>query len=555
MTDREKDDFWDISKLVPKKEHTLTRFSSGQKTAPVTDGVPPSPKNEELRLTLTPSERTYTEEEYTPADNPFIERVRIRHFSDRYDFYDSFRRAATLYFDVPGTRCDFVPFYSYMPQYSQMTKEQKAYYFYWRDEVRHGRYIRSDYSYLYLYVYEIINLPDRISPKEGLELLCTLWREYRRALPRIDRYFSVWIQDYCLVYRLSPPAKKLSDFIYDVIPASTFREFYLSDLPTACESGVSTLVACLSDYDWHTARFATGESARGYRRHMEGALGYLMRHVFSVSRHLLASGRASVIVRDAFPSSLCTHSVKCRLEITYYPLSEAHGIREGVTAAVKYIENRLRAALGVKSRLSVKGLPDDYRAVVDFYFDTLFHDATKKKREENIPAYERQYDAPREELSFGGADKIESESWAVTRRLVSEAEEAEEQILPSAITGEETPAAGIRREDVFTVHAAKASVADEIAPVRMPEIATKTEVCASQELALAVLSALLDGDGGRAAALAKAAGVPLDSVVEGINEQALERIGDTVIEPSDGGYATVDDYREEIKEWLCKTGT
>lgn len=532
MTDQERDEFWDLSKLVPKKESTLSRFSSGQKTAPVTDDTPPPPKKEELRLTLPPSERTYTEQEYTPTDNPFIERVRIRHFSDRYDFYDSFRRAADLYFDVPGVKCDFVPFYSYMPQYSQMTKEQKAYYFYWRDEVRHARFLRSDYSYLYLYVYEIINLPDRIPKEEGLDLLCTLWREYRKDLPRIDRYFSVWIQDYCLVYSLSPPARKLSDFIFDVIPSSTFREFYLSDLPTACESGVSTLVACLSDYDWHSARFATGESARGYRRHMEGALGYLMRHVFSVSKHLLSSGRGAVIVRDAFPSSLCTHSVKCRLEIHYYPLSEAHGIRESVTAAVKYIENRLRAALGVKSRLSVKNLPDDYRAVVDFYFDTLFRDATKKRKTEHVPAYERQYDAPREELSFGGADKIESESWEVTRRLVRE--EMEDNEPKDEIDA-----------SFKTKPMREASVAVAIAP----------EENESDGLSLAVLRALFLGDGARAASLAKAVGLPLDSIVERINERALDEIGDTVIEPFDGAYRTVDDYREEITQWISKTGT
>ena len=98
-------------------------------------------------------------------------------------------------------------------------------------------------------------------------------------------------------------------------------------------------------------------------------------------------------------------------------------------------------------------------------------------------------------------------------------------------------------------------MADEIAPVRVPQMTPKAVAPSDTELSLAVLSALLDGDGDRAASLAKTAGVPLDTVVERINEEALERIGDTVIEPTDGGYATVDDYREEITEWLCKTGT
>ncbi len=532
-TKDERDDFWNLDKLVPKKEKTLGRFATSVHLSPIEDGKGMESDTTQTplstRLTAASAQRTYTETSYVPENNPFIERVVIRREGDRYDFYDSFRKAAILYFDVAGTPCDFVPFYSYMPQYSQMTEEQRAYYFYWRTELRRGRYLRSDYSYLYLYVYEILNLPDKIPAEQGLACLCTLWKQYRRDLPRIDRYFSVWVQDYCLVWQLPSPVEQLSEFIYDIVSGG-FREFYLSDIDTACREGIGALVACLSDYDWHTARFAVGEHARSYRRHMEGALSFLMPYVLKENRESLIGSRTAVLLRDAFPNSLCTHSVKCRLEITYRPLEQQGSLRIFVTAAVKYIENRLRAALGVKSRLAVKGLPDDYRSRIDFYFDTVFRDAVAKRARERVPEYEHQYDAPKGEMDMHGADLIENESWETTARLVCEQELCES-----------TDFVLMQKTDDAQTH----SVSDA-APV-FTEGEKKTAGAQFE-----ILSALLSGDEDACRRVARREGAPLDYFVELLNEQAVDFIGDTAVECVDGAYCIIEDYREEIEDWLCR---
>ena len=236
------DDFWDLSPHVNKKStHQTSKFSSAPATVLVEDAQEDS--DEKSALSTTPltcfgDSRSYTDDFYEPVDMPLLRKVTIRHFNDRYDFYDGFRKSAILYYDVRGTKCDFVPFYSYMPQYIQMNASQKAYYFYLRDEIRKGNYIRADYSYLYLYVYEILNLPEHIPPQEGIQILCTLWGAYRKDLPRIDKYFSLWVQDYCLVWKLPSPTKLISDFIFDILKNCTLSEFYLSDIHTACVSGV-----------------------------------------------------------------------------------------------------------------------------------------------------------------------------------------------------------------------------------------------------------------------------------------------------------------------------
>ena len=42
----------------------------------------------------------------------------------------------------------------------------------------------------------------------------------------------------------------------------------------------------------------------------------------------------------------------------------------------------------------------------------------------------------------------------------------------------------------------------------------------------------------------------LHSVVEEINEEALERFGDVAIEEREGGFVLLPEYEEEISQWI-----
>ena len=44
--------------------------------------------------------------------------------------------------------------------------------------------------------------------------------------------------------------------------------------------------------------------------------------------------------------------------------------------------------------------------------------------------------------------------------------------------------------------------------------------------------------------------IPEESVVERINEAFADGFGDVIIEPTDSGYGIIEDYKEEIIEWL-----
>ena len=530
------DDFWDLSPRIKKKEEpAMSPFATKPAVVEVTDDGAPVGKSavDEVPLTAFTTERSYEEHEYEPENNPLIRRVRIRHFNDRYDFYDGFRKSALLYYDVCATACEFVPFYSYMPQYGQMNDKQKAYYFYLRDEIRRGVYPKADYSYLYLFVYEILNLPEKIAPTEGIRLLCTVWRAYRKDLPRIDKLFSVWVEDYCFVYGLPSAAALVSDFIFDILKECTLREFYLADIERACLDGVLTLVSVLSDYDWRCGRYATGESAKAYRAHMEGALSYVLSALLPKEIEKIRQMPTEKITRDAFPNSLCTHSVKCRLEVEYHPFSMMGELRSNVTALVKYVENHLRKSLGIKSRLTVKDLSAEYRMLADAYFNALFAEAKSRSKETRTPEYEKNYDAPTEALSLEGADRIENASWETTLRLVEDTEDApdrQQEDLPDF--SEKTQA-----DDIF-------DEAREVPPASADSRAFLT----SDEKE--ILRALAASEPSTARALAKLLNLPLAFLVDAINEKAMDALSDVVIEEGADGYYIVEDYREDIASWI-----
>ena len=554
----ERDDFWDLDKLMPKKKGTkLSPFVTKPAVADYSVSVPKEDiddkadsekRAEERKLTMVSAAVSGdTDDKVYYPEESLIKSITVKRYKEKYDFYDSFRKAAILYHDCPGEACDFAQFYSYMPQYSQLNKAQKNYYFYWRSEMRQGRYIKTDYSYLYLYVYEIINIPDVIAPQEGIKLLCRLWREYRKALPRIDMYFSIWVRDYCLVHELPCPIAEIKDFIFDVIRISDFKEYYFTGVGNTSRDGVWSIIAYLSDYDWHKG-FTTivGEEQKDadylhradtYKTLLEGAMRVIIPNVWAACMKEKENGKSVKRNFTAFTNTLCTHSVKCKLEIDYYPLADATELRAGITSAVRYTENKLRALYGAKSRLSVKNIPTEYKDLIDCYFDSIIRRSETAQKKKNVPEYEKLYDAPREKLSFAGADEIERVSWDTTMRLCDTDEYRDDEtenydISAPTVTNEVT-----EENTEQTTHE----------PVQEPKTAAQTQSADTYGLSkedIDFISTLLQSSecGKR--------GIDDEATVERINEAFSDGFGDVIIEDTGDGFAIIEDYKEEIEEWL-----
>lgn len=516
------DDFWDLAELIPKKKKaapTPPRFGGEVKAAEIRSREGEARLSPELQL--TERDGAVKEEQYRPEDNPLLHSVKLTRRDVGYSFYGQFRKSAVYYFGKHGERVDYVPFFSYIPQYSQLGEAQLAYYLYFRDSLRKGEFPRTDYSYFWLYIYEILNLPDLIPPSEGVLLLCRAWSAYRTALPKIDKYMTVWLADYCLVHRLPCPLAELRSFLGAIMENGGFREFYLGGASALTEDGVSALIGMTSDYRYEKSRFAVGEHAEQYRRHVLGAMTEVFRLLFSRGDVTVATSSLTKLKRDAFVGAISSHRIKCSLEIEYASFGTSAGLRSIVTAALKYAENRLRAYLSVKSRLSVPPLLSEYRSVIDVYFDRLEREARAERELLLRPAYEALYEAESREISFRGASEIEARSWENVRLLASDEDLKETDLTP--------------------------------APPRPSEAAETEDGSYGLGHADAVfLHAVLLGDDKELSFALSTAGESADSFAERINEAFSEHFGDVVLELNDDGYIVIEDYIDEVMKWTEK---
>ena len=150
---------YDRKPADPTRQETLPGSEPGDALVGISLGTVPTPAaGEPIPASLPSSEGEETV--YRPDDNPLIEEIAVRPWPTRYTFYERFRRDAVSLFSLKGEPCEKVPFFSYTPQYAQLSREQRAFYLWWRFRVREGQFPDVDYAYLLLFLYEIVNLPD-----------------------------------------------------------------------------------------------------------------------------------------------------------------------------------------------------------------------------------------------------------------------------------------------------------------------------------------------------------------------------------------------------------
>ncbi|MGN0690976.1 MAG: TerB N-terminal domain-containing protein [Oscillospiraceae bacterium] len=102
------------------------------------------------------------------------------------DFEDSFDRHKS--------------YFCYFPTYSQMDVKQLRTYFTWRTKVRKGIIEETSLSYVYLYMYELINLIGVKSAEEAFYALKSLYEGYYPIDKSIKRYYRKWAAEMVIYY-------------------------------------------------------------------------------------------------------------------------------------------------------------------------------------------------------------------------------------------------------------------------------------------------------------------------------------------------------------------
>lgn len=462
--------------------------------------------------------------EYEP-DSALIRRVSIRIPNTNHPFGEDFCRTAQRLASRHGTRADPVPFFSYVPKYNQMTDRQLDWYLTLRDCIRQEVYPATDFSYLLLLVYEVINLGGQGDPAAGAETLLRIWRHYRAVYPRLETCLSEWICDYCLIHRLPPPVLSYEERTA-IMSGCTLKEFYVSGGKTGY---LQALLCFASNYDYRKSKFCSTETLPLFDRVIPTVLSHVI-DAASTDGRLFSDIRMddSRLQRLAYSGALCASSAQRKIDVRYCSFSRSHELRFLITDIVKYTENRLRASLGIRSRMTVYALPTDTRALIDAECDRLLprREPVRKRKPVEVPEYEKLYDIPAKPLDPQHAAEIERQSWDTARELIEAFETAEDLPEPSP-----APIPAPKADPVPT--AAPVPEADPLPPTDDNPFAPYR----------AFLLALLDGDNSAARAAAAAVGKLPDVMADEINELAVDRFGDILLEDTGDGWQIPDDYR------------
>lgn len=585
------DAFWDLDSLLPQKRKVSVRreistdtveieLETGSKPSDSGSAIPPrralpseaqqaidelhsitaqsvtdktrtSPRDEARRLNEV-SMRTRAQANEPKPLEPYlvyepgtsIKRVAVAKWQTKYNFYEKFRTDAHKLWNRTAAECEMVSFFSYIPQYNQLHYAQLKWYLWWRENARHGVWLHTDYSYILLYIYEIINCPDLIEPSRGLELLCDLWLNYRNRYPRIDNYLCEWVCDYCLIYQLPCPAERLEPISKAIVSAASFKEFYM-DTSRKTE-GAANILAYSSNYDWRTSRYVTKENIGLFSEHIRGAFNKIYREILIRDERISGSSKVvakpTQIVRDAYNGALCVYDMKRCLTIDYISYTRSPKFRFLVTDIIKYSENRVRLALGIKPRLKVEELTDEMKRCLDEYFDEHLPAPKKAKAQpkQEVNEYDQLYEPTSTTFSLENALNIEKQSWSTTEILTGafSEDEPESASLPNLTPPEPEPAPAA---PAFVPPApVPDSGADEFAQL----------VETLSEPARAALRAIADGDAAELAAASSAAGMMPDALADKINETAFDIIGDSIVEPNGGRYRLITDYEGDLIKWL-----
>jgi len=526
LSSDELDKFWNIDDIVPKQKNKI-QIHTPIGTVKIELSTEPTVKSEKKDA------KTYFIPPYKPQkkpkvpdyeydiENSLVHHVEIYSFSCSVDEYDRFLEDAIKYSDIHGHPCDEVEFFAYSPQYTQLTKRQLDWYLYWRDMVRSGEYIRTDSSYVLLYIYELINLGDRLNVKKSLITLLELWEKYSIYYKFLNRLCGEWICDFALIYKLNISEIIDAEKLVTLMPHCMMKELFFCADFNKNKKVADILLSYCSNYDYRKSKFAVGDNLPIYDKHIKESLSYAMRRL-SPNGFLSSVGlEDNTIKRLAFIGVHSSSSIKRKILVSLSSFSNSHELRFMISDIVKYSENKIRALLGIKSRLTVISLSPEIRQCIDEYFKDFIPLKQIVAKKEETEQFDPNYDVIQVDISIEDALNIEKTSWETVDTLIETFAEKDEVVGDQVVEVEQV-------EPVFTELAQ--NTADENPFGKYTEF----------------LNFVIAGNFAAQRDYALKHGKMLDTFADKINEIALDLWGDVLLYNEGDGYMILGDYMEEF---------
>ena len=327
------------------------------------------------------------------------------------------------YADTVGQKAEFVPFMQYWPTYDSMDRRQRAWYFYWRTQVRNGEYPDTDLSYIFVHIYELLSGCGWKQASDGYNQLMSLWMSYRERFPKLDHYLFGWIFDFAKFHQFDFTIPEICDL---QLPSQTaIRDLLLDQHSDEKPLRLPfPLICSLCDYSIMGSKFYKD----GHQQLMQEAIPRVVALADAVL--LKEKGRGIFAIYGPnrprkqsyyeFQSAVCPEANK-RIDLSVKAYSVSTRLRNYVNQLVRYSENVLRSLYGYRGRLRGVELEPELSSLVESF---LKKEYTPKENVEKAPPKQVEV-----KLDFDSIASLRAQSDAVRDALEVTDEGTQKELL------------------------------------------------------------------------------------------------------------------------------
>lgn len=271
-----------------------------------------------------------------------------------------------------------VPFKCYWPTYGDMNGWQQQWYFYWRAQARRNNFLPTDLSYIFVHVYEILNLVETPDPVQAAGRIHALWLHYRRTYPKIDNYLPDWGGDLLAVKSggtnalawwenlLEVEGLKIPDPIVNTIVEKALRTNGLDNLPYKIWALLSDYQPRNKFYQKHNVDHYVDLS---YEKAIKVANAF---YVNTTNKSLIdqfVSNQTRNYEKTAFTSALIGFQYPNVIRLASgRDYAGSSRLANNITSIMKYAENLLRKQLKFSAKLSGIEIHPDLAKQLDAAF-------------------------------------------------------------------------------------------------------------------------------------------------------------------------------------------
>lgn len=441
-----------------------------------------------------------------------------------------------------------IPFSHYWPTYADMSLDQQRWYFYWRTSVRSGRFLPTDLSYLFVYVYECINLIGFDTPQAAFDRLVSFWQHYRVLQPKLDRYLIDWLADFLVVHRLStPPLTWYGQLVANKITHDDVDLLIEGWLHTGgdCTLLPSPLLYHLAGYSPESSKFYEAhhrqhDLAAAYPKGVQAVDSYLRQHTGIPLFIRYAPPTMRVVQRSPFAGALHEYG-QTPITIGHVrPWQAQEPLAQSLKAILKQTENVLRQQLQFKSKLRGIDLPPDWVAAIEEALRTPTSKRTVTIDFDSIASLKRDSEEIRQRLL------VEEETATLnhpqtTDDLSQHQKDALQNNQQPTITEPQNPT-----EDSVLPYTERPEGTPEGLLTDLTEIAAVMGDLSSAGTQLLARLRKHDWQAPPTSLNDAKPGGFLNLLFDQINEQAVTHLGDALVFDEGGMWVVAEDYRDEI---------